>query len=135
MYKMKCIDDPYEISGDYNSDVAANLQIVFDRCDPEARKCKSKEEIDSWLEFKYLVVLQNEEKYYNEKDIDERLKQHAIISQHAISTVRSDWPRLVSLTEIEYSNIPWGIGIEKVSETFFSITESPQRILPYKNNW
>ena len=39
--KMKCTDVKYEIWGDYDSGVTANLQIVFDKCDPEKRACKS----------------------------------------------------------------------------------------------
>ena len=31
--KMKCIDEPYEINGDYNSDITANVQAAFVKCD------------------------------------------------------------------------------------------------------
>jgi hypothetical protein len=39
--------------------------VVFETCDPEERAkkgliCKSKAEIDKWLEFKYFYVLENE---------------------------------------------------------------------------
>ena len=83
-----------------------------------------------------MVVLQNEQKYFNARDKSERLHKHSIISQHAISNaVRSDWVRMISITEIEYGLIPWGINLDQESQEYFAILEHPQRILPYKNNW
>ena len=45
--------------------------IVYERCDDknhdsEVFKCKSKEEIDKWLEFKYLIVLENSHKFVHQ---------------------------------------------------------------------
>ena len=57
---MKCIDEEYEVWGDYISDDTSNLMVVFDRCNSTKRTCKSEKEIDKWLEFKYIIVLQNE---------------------------------------------------------------------------
>lgn len=57
--KMKCIDEPYEINGDYNSDITANVQAVFVKCDRRYQTCKSDEVINDWLKFKYIVTLEN----------------------------------------------------------------------------
>ena len=55
--KMKCIDeDELEILGNYNTDKASNLMIVFEFCDKEVRTCASDETIAKWLEFKYIFV-------------------------------------------------------------------------------
>ena len=57
---MKCIEDPYEIYGDYSSAKTANLLVLFVKCDPRDRNdCKSDDEIKQWLKFKYLITLQN----------------------------------------------------------------------------
>ena len=59
---MKCIDEKQstEIFGSYNTDKASNLMIVFEKCDNTERTCASDEIIDEWLEFKYIVILENE---------------------------------------------------------------------------
>ena len=45
--KMKCIaDDSFFIAGNYNTFEASQLMIVFERCDPDQRVCKSDVEID-----------------------------------------------------------------------------------------
>ena len=61
--KMKCLDETQgtEIFGSYNTDKASNLMIVFEKCNRKKQTyCKSDEEIDKWLEFKYLVALENQ---------------------------------------------------------------------------
>ena len=45
MHALKCVDEPVEISGDFDTFSAQNLMVVFEICDPEVRKCKSQEEI------------------------------------------------------------------------------------------
>ena len=59
----KNLDDVF-INGNYNTDSAKNLMIVFEKCDPNERKkkglkCKTEAEIDDWLLFKYILVLEN----------------------------------------------------------------------------
>ena len=57
---MKCIEEPYRIYGDYDTDKTANLQAVFVKCNPSLRDdCKRDDEITEWLRFKYLAVLHN----------------------------------------------------------------------------
>jgi len=60
---MQCIDEPYALYGDFDTNIAHNLMVTFTKCDPEVRTCKSKEEIDQWLDFKYILLLENEQKY------------------------------------------------------------------------
>ena len=47
--------------GNYGSIAANNLMVVFELCDgtlPGAT-CKSKDEIKKWLEFKYIITVDN----------------------------------------------------------------------------
>ena len=49
MDSLYCIDEPYEMFGDYESETASNLIVVYEKCDPERRKCKSPEVIEDSL--------------------------------------------------------------------------------------
>lgn len=83
--KLKCIEDPYEIWGDYNSDKTANVQAVFVKCNPEKRLCKKEEEINEWLKFKYLIVLHNQQNFLHSiDDPDSRLIQNSFITYHPV---------------------------------------------------
>ena len=60
----KCLDNPEEhllMKGNYDTEMAANLMIVFDICNDATSsvKCKPQEEIDEFLKFKYLIGLWN----------------------------------------------------------------------------
>ena len=48
---LKCIDDPYQIKGHFNSQTAANLMVVYEICDPvkQQGKCKEPEVIEDVL--------------------------------------------------------------------------------------
>ena len=57
---MKCIDEEFEIKGNYDTDSASNLLIVFEKCDSSQRKCKTDTEIEQFLKWKYILYSQNE---------------------------------------------------------------------------
>ena len=50
-----------EVQGDYNSDKARHLKIMFEKCDNSTFEgtCKSEEEISQWLVRKFIVILEN----------------------------------------------------------------------------
>lgn len=60
---MKCIDEDFELYGDFDTNFAQNLMIVFDRCDPSERVCADDAVIDEWIKFKYIILVENEENY------------------------------------------------------------------------
>ena len=49
MDTLYCINEPFEMFGDYESETASNLIVVYEKCDPERRKCKSPEVIEDSL--------------------------------------------------------------------------------------
>ena len=129
---MKCIDEeqlrddePFEIFGDFDSDAARNLMVVFDRCigtlEDGVTPCQKPEVINQWLQKKYIFVLQNEIKYLQHiDDGDERLKKTSIMTQHAVSgDTRSDFPRLVHHNAVQYNILPWGINVNQQNESIF----------------
>ena len=97
---MKCIDEPYELKGDFHTNSAANLMIVFDKCDHTKRKCKNETEIAKFLEFKYTIYIENQVKYKHQNDHSsgQHIDKHSYFKFLAISTqVRSDTPKLVTI--------------------------------------
>ena len=49
-----------EIQGDYNSNKARHLKIMFEKCDPELNPegfCKTESEINTWLKRKFIIIL------------------------------------------------------------------------------
>lgn len=56
---MVCIDDEYDIYGDFHSQVASNLMITFEVCDESVRTCKSKEYIREAISYSYMIVIEN----------------------------------------------------------------------------
>ena len=115
--KMKCIDEPYQIWGDYNSDQGQNLMVVFERCEQEKeeeRDCESEEDIDLWLQFKYIAIQQNERNYHqNIDDSDVRVSQESFMTFHPVSvSTRADFPRMISVSEVLSHEIPYGITID-----------------------
>ena len=64
--KLLCLKntDDLRIKGNYDSSQGAQLMVIFEKCNPQARakkglRCKTDAEIDQWLEFKYLFVIEN----------------------------------------------------------------------------
>ena len=62
-----CIDEDYEIYGDYDAIVAKNLMVVFERCNmAESSQCVTEEESNSVLELSYIYVFDNRETFVQE---------------------------------------------------------------------
>lgn len=64
--KMKCVDEPYDLYGDFSTNIASNLMVVFELCDPSEHDgdyCAEPEVIAEWMEFKYMINVENEENY------------------------------------------------------------------------
>ena len=59
----KCIDDNLEVYGDYNSARAQHLSILFEKCNPSKRACKSPEEIRKFTTRKFILTLQNQKRF------------------------------------------------------------------------
>ena len=64
---MKCIDEPFEFYGNYDTFKGSNLLIVFELCDSnktvleEGQQCLEEDEMQKKLEFSYLSIVENAE--------------------------------------------------------------------------
>ena len=56
---MRCIDNEYDLYGDYNSEKAQLIQVYFEKCSGSP-DCKNETEILSFLRRKFIFTLQNE---------------------------------------------------------------------------
>ena len=86
--RLKCIDEPYEIKGHYDSYTAANLMVVYEVCDPTKRTCKSKEKIEKALEYSYILLVENREHYSHAADTgsDESFHKEATFKWYPLTT-------------------------------------------------
>lgn len=64
-YEVMCIDEPFEVIGDFNSGTAKNLMVTYELCDRTkiGNVCKSEEVINEALKFSYILLIENKESY------------------------------------------------------------------------
>ena len=62
---MRCLDqESIQLFGNYDTGIANNLMIVFEKCDPASKDyCKSEQEIYNWLSFKYFLLIENQKRF------------------------------------------------------------------------
>ena len=97
---MRCIDQDYEVYGDFNTYSTSNLMIVLELCDSKERTCKDDETIKKALQYSYILVLENEELYQHHKEpkSDEMIDRGTKTSWYALSTVtRNDFQRKIKV--------------------------------------
>ena len=112
---MICVKDESEIytSGNFQSIKAQQLQVVFERCDPEKHKdpefCQSEEKIDDFLIFKYIVTLTNEKYFIEFKFGDERIDKIATLHWNLIDPyARIDFSYEITRLELDLTDSYWG---------------------------
>ena len=56
---MKCFDEKISLNGNFNTENAQNLVLVFEKCDPSVTTCKSEEVIEEFIRSSYIVTAEN----------------------------------------------------------------------------
>ena len=57
---MHCFKERIALQGDYNTESARTLALVFEKCDSSVRDdCKSDQEIREFMKTKYFVTIEN----------------------------------------------------------------------------
>ena len=69
--KLQCISEDYELYGDFDSGQASHLVIQFEKCVGEG--CRSETEILSFLRRKFILTMENGEKFINDKYDDSKI--------------------------------------------------------------
>ena len=62
-YDLRCIDEEFNVRGDFNTNSAENLMITFELCDSTKRTCKAKSVIEEALDFSYILLIENQKTY------------------------------------------------------------------------
>ena len=141
--KMRCIKnlDDLQIWGNYDTDTTSNLMVVFEKCDitkrPPGAKCKDEGQIEEWMQFKYILTLENEVKFIQHLFGEKRIDQRSRARQYALNpTVRSDFVRMIYRSQVHFSDSIINVsGLLNEEEMTFVVSTEPTRQLPYKNRF
>ena len=136
---MKCIDEPYTISGHYDSKTASNLMVVYEKCNPEKRKCKSKEFIEKAIEGSYMLLVDNSEHYSHHAvpGSEEMIISESNQKWYALSTsIRLEWPKKITISNILWDSLRIGIGnMNLETEQIFALLPQFNRIMNYSETY
>ena len=104
--KLKCIDKKVEISGEYSSQQARALKLVFEKCDQEKLEltdpdatCKTDEEISTWLQRKFIIVLSNQERFNSTTQQIDKDSKLTWIQINSLSRQEHAWQ--IQITDIQ----------------------------------
>ena len=124
---MKCMDvDKLELLGNYDTTSTKNLMVAFVKCDSEKRNdCKTEEEINKWLTFKYIIRLENSKRFIPNEFGEDKINKSARMRWEAISKeARVERPLLMTRTKASFKDAYFQINYGDVSvedETGFVI--------------
>ena len=105
--KLKCFDDPdFKLIGSFQSTSISNLLVAFEKCDRDKRNdCKTEEEINAWLQYKYIIVLENTKRFIPYKFGEERIDAVSILRWFPInSELRLEKANLIKRTRGKFND-------------------------------
>lgn len=66
MSVLRCLEEPLELIGNWDTEVTNLAQIYLESCDPEERStCKSDSEVKDWMKNKYMFLVFNKKTLKN----------------------------------------------------------------------
>ena len=139
---LKCIDEPYEIFGDYETDSTSNLVIFFEKCDATVRTCKSDAEIEAWLDGKFILILENHVSFDPEQYTEgNRLKRESVLRWHPIDPrVQTDVVNKIHILDfnVDVPNLGVDIGANIGTDRLYDIKQTYNRFRKFtgsSSNW
>ena len=97
---MKCINQEYDIYGDYDSVAASHLVIQFEKCSGEG--CKSEAEIETFLRRKFILTMENQESFNNDDYSDNKIQRVSKTIWYMVnSQYRSEYINEMQVTQME----------------------------------
>ena len=139
--RLKCPENKTDlvVMGNFDSSAAANVMVVLEKCDNKTSTitCKSNAEIDAFLEFKYILLLQNERKFIQYQFGEGSINKVATLKWYGVNAnSRSDFVLRFQRTIIGREDSIFSVaGLDSVSEEGFYSTDGATRELPYVNNY
>ena len=77
--------------GRYETQATKNIMIVFEKCDRSVTTCKSDADINKWMQFKYIIHVENIKRFIQHDFEEERIEESSVLVWHALSPdVRTD---------------------------------------------
>ena len=139
--RMKCLDpeefENINLFGTYNTGQASHLLVVLEKCDPEKKEieCKDEDVINEWLQFKYLVTLENSRRFITHQFEDDRIESRSTIHMYPVSAdIRFEVVKEIQRNKIELSDYKVNIGeILKDIELGYNSEVVQSRTIPYEN--
>ena len=108
---MRCIKnlDDLKLWGNYDTDKTSNLMVVFEKCDiakrPSGAKCKTDAQIEEWMQFKYILTLENEAKFIQHNFGKKRIEKRSQAHQYALNySTRSDFVNVLGRELVHFSD-------------------------------
>ena len=88
--KLYCIDEKLKLHGDYNSEKALKVEVVFEKCNNQtivpANTCHSDEDLKQWMMRKFIIVVQNEIQFQIVDYSENKIKPIAKLIWHPFSS-------------------------------------------------
>ena len=108
--------------------------IVFERCNSTLTTCKTDDEIERWLRYKYIVTIQNRKDFIQYEFGENRINMQSEVNFLPMSFERQDHVRMITRHEATLIDNPFSLtGLETSTETSFVVKKQELRNIPYTN--
>ena len=113
--RFKCLDEPEKLvlRGNYDSDMTSNLMAVFDMCNNATSSvtCKTPEEINEFLQFKYLMSLTNTRRFVQDEFGERRMSNLSVRSWYPFDpNSRAEYVEQLTRIHVQLEDNPMGVA-------------------------
>ena len=137
--KFKCIDTglAYELFGNYDTQTASNLMVVFEQCNKEKQKCKDDDFIAKWKSDKYIILYENIQRFIQQEFGPNRVERTAALKYFPLSVdVRTDTVFRMQRQKINMNDYRINVGsLQNDVVMGFDKFQAPSRVLTYRNDF
>lgn len=143
---MLCVknDDELYLHGNYDTQNLTSVMIVLERCDPEKNakneatkniQCVNDTEFKEWASMRYIIILEQQERFIQNKFNEDRLHSSAELKYYPINVdARNDYVNMVTRSRMELNDEYMSFASEYEEEReYYTIDKSSTRCLPYLN--
>ena len=135
--KLTCVDENFELQGNYNTAKAKQLVLTFEICrdapDAEVKKCFDYDTvIEPWLRRKFLFTLENRKLFSKEQIESDKIKLYSALQWHVVSPqIRTDNYFSLSVTELNLQDSIGTVGFEEEVHQIFDVNPTGTRLYDF----
>ena len=109
--------------------------VVFELCNKAERTCKDDDAIKKWMEFKYILTVDNMKRFIQHDFDEDRIEMASTLKWYPLSPeIRTDIVEIVQRQNMIINDYRFNVGsLLKDKEPGFETVQKPSRILPYAN--